>query len=61
MIFRLLNCQFIKRTPRKTTCSSAYRKSYGCKSISKLESGTPLGFDNRATISISLSLNHYET
>jgi hypothetical protein len=51
MIYKLMKlCLSSSANKRITKCSKARVSYYGCKSIRKLEIGTQLGLDKRATI-----------
>ena len=53
MIYRLMKVSLTKiGNNRRTKCSWSNPAYYGCKSIKKLQSGTPLGLNNKATISL---------
>lgn len=61
MIYRLMKiCLSSSSNQRRTKCSRPMISYYGCKSIKKLQSGTPLGLDRRATISILGCVEQYD-
>ena len=55
MIYRLINCQMLKRGSVVLTKLHGRFREMGCQSIQRLVSGVPLGFNKSATVSVSSS------
>ena len=59
MIYRILNCQMVSVKGWRITRTKGECKAAGCKSIERAKWGIPLGFNNKATLSICHSLERF--
>ena len=59
MIYRILNCQMVTTNSHRITRVKGNFRDSGCKSIERAKWGIPLGFNNKATLSICHSLERF--